>query len=107
MDLLVVPPLTDFTTVPPDGTEVLDLSERVVERLVDPSRLRAAAARLPGDQLTALLERAAAAVLERAAFDEAHLRAAGTALRLDGLTGAARDRLTADLAQAGVLRGQR
>ncbi|GAA3604571.1 hypothetical protein GCM10022419_106560 [Nonomuraea rosea] len=84
MDLLIVPPLTDFTTavVPPDGTEVLDLNEHVVERLADPSRLRAAAARLPGDQLTALLGRAAAAVLERAAFDEAHLRAAGTALRL-------------------------
>ncbi|MEV4109585.1 hypothetical protein [Nonomuraea sp. NPDC049695] len=84
MDLIVVPPLTDFTTavLPPPGVEVLDLNERVVERLADPSRLKAAAERLDGGPLAALLERAAAAVLERKAFDDAHLRAVGTALRL-------------------------
>ncbi|MEV0234987.1 hypothetical protein [Nonomuraea sp. NPDC050786] len=84
MDLIVVPPLTDFTTavLPPSGVEVLDLNEQVVERLADPSRLKAAAERLDGGPLAALLERAAAAVLERKAFDDAHLRAVGAALRL-------------------------
>ncbi|MFI7636324.1 hypothetical protein [Nonomuraea sp. NPDC049400] len=84
MELIVVPPLTDFTTevVPPSGAEVLDLNERIVERLADPSRLTAAAQRLDGGPLAALPELAAAAVLERKAFDDAHLRAVGTALRL-------------------------
>ncbi|MEV1178897.1 hypothetical protein, partial [Nonomuraea sp. NPDC049784] len=84
MDLIIVPPLTDFTTevVPPAGAKVLDLNERIVERLADPSRLKAAAERLDGGPLAALLDRAAAAVLERKAFDDAHLRAVGTALRL-------------------------
>ncbi|MEQ4717201.1 hypothetical protein [Nonomuraea sp. B19D2] len=84
MELIVVPPLTDFTTevVPPSGAEVLDLNERIVERLADPSRLTAAAQRLDGGPLAALLELTAAAVLERKAFDDAHLRAVGTALRL-------------------------
>ncbi|MEV0391072.1 hypothetical protein [Nonomuraea sp. NPDC050643] len=77
MDLYVVPPFTDFTAevVPPAGGEVLDLNEHLVRRLADPARLRAAAGHSP----SAL---AAAAVLERAAYDDAHLRAVGTALRL-------------------------
>ncbi|TMR94351.1 hypothetical protein [Nonomuraea basaltis] len=86
MDLLVVPPLTDFTTevVPPAGMLLLDLNERLVERLADPARLRAAAERLGDGPLTALSGRAAAVVLERKAFDHAHLRAVGTALELAG-----------------------
>ncbi|SEH00695.1 hypothetical protein SAMN05444920_117126 [Nonomuraea solani] len=78
MDLYVVPPFTDFTTevVPPAGAEVLDLNEHLVQRLADPRRLRSARSR------TGLFGRAAAAILERKAFDEAHLRAIGTALRL-------------------------
>ncbi|UBU09695.1 hypothetical protein [Nonomuraea gerenzanensis] len=57
MELLVIPPFTDFTTeiVPPPGTEVLDLGAGIVERLT---------------------------VIERAAYDDAYLRAVGTALRL-------------------------
>ncbi|MGW0803768.1 hypothetical protein [Nonomuraea sp. NPDC002799] len=79
MDLLVVPPLTDFTTeiLSPAGTEVLDLNARVVERLADPAALRAAP-----DGGHALFGRAAAAILERKAFDDAHLRAVGAALKL-------------------------
>ncbi|MBF8189445.1 hypothetical protein ITP53_27660, partial [Nonomuraea sp. K274] len=59
----------------------------------EPARLRAAAeppadaARLErpaGGDLGGLFGRAAAAVLERKAFDDAHLRAVGTALRLAG-----------------------
>ncbi|MFC5835027.1 hypothetical protein [Nonomuraea insulae] len=77
MDLLVVPPFTDFTTevVAPPGAELLDLGARIVRRLSDPSRLRDA---------PALFGRAAAAILERQAYDDAHLRAIGTALRLAG-----------------------
>ncbi|MFG1703342.1 hypothetical protein ACFLIM_09115 [Nonomuraea sp. M3C6] len=84
MELLVVPPLTDFTTevVAPAGAVVLDLNEHLVERVADPSRLRAAAELPPAGPLPALAGRAAAAILERKAFDDAHLRAAGTALRL-------------------------
>ncbi|KAB8195143.1 hypothetical protein FH608_012185 [Nonomuraea phyllanthi] len=88
MQLIVVPPLTDFTTevMAPAGAEVLDLNARIVERLADPSRLQAAARRPAGGTaegpLGALLELAAAAVLERGVFDDAHLRAVGTALRL-------------------------
>ncbi|TMR09427.1 hypothetical protein ETD86_43595, partial [Nonomuraea turkmeniaca] len=84
MDLLVVPPLTDFTTevVPPAGMELLDLNERMVARLADPIRLRTAADRLAHGPLTALFGRAAAAILERGGFDDAHLRAVGTALGL-------------------------
>lgn len=95
MDLLVVPPLADFTTeiVPPAGTETLDLNEHMVERLADPARLRTAAERLAGEPLTALFGRAAAAILERKAFDDAHLRAMGTAL---GLAGDPAVRLTID-----------
>ncbi|MFB4280118.1 hypothetical protein ACBJ59_32840 [Nonomuraea sp. MTCD27] len=86
MELLVIPPFTDFTTevVPPAGVEVVDLGARLVERLAEPARLRAAAEGLPDGPLTALFGRAAAAILEREAYDDAHLRAVGTALRLAG-----------------------
>ncbi|MGI5289515.1 hypothetical protein ACQEVF_40110 [Nonomuraea polychroma] len=117
MDLLVVPPLTDFTTeiVPPAGLELLDLNEQLVTRLADPIRLRTAADRLAHGPLIALFGRAAAAILERAGFDDAHLRAVGTALglafdaadphALDGLAPLTRERLTAQLARTGILRG--
>lgn len=84
MNLLIVPPFTDFTTeiVPPPGTEVLDLGTRLVERLADPAHLRAAAERRSDGP--ALFGRAAAAILDRASYDDAHLRAVGTALRLAG-----------------------
>jgi hypothetical protein len=85
MELLVIPPFTDFTTeiVAPPGAEVLDLGAGIVERLADPDRLRAAAGRRRDGPHTALTGRAAA-VIERAAYDDAHLRAVGTALRLAG-----------------------
>ncbi|MEV0825400.1 hypothetical protein [Nonomuraea rubra] len=78
MELLVIPPFTDFTTeiVPPPGAEVLDLGAGLVERLSDPARLR--------DGPHAALTGRAAAVIERAAYDDAHLRAVGAALRLAG-----------------------
>lgn len=78
MELLVIPPFTDFTTeiVPPPGAEVLDLGAGLVERLTDPARLR--------DGPHAALTGRAAAVIERAAYDDAHLRAVGAALRLAG-----------------------
>ncbi|MEW9551728.1 hypothetical protein [Nonomuraea sp. NPDC050783] len=83
-DVLVVPPFTDFTTevVPPAGMALLDLNEHLVRRLAEPARLRAAAARPAAGPLTALFGRAAAAILEREAYDDAHLRAVGTALGL-------------------------
>ncbi|MGR6917235.1 hypothetical protein ACU635_23620 [[Actinomadura] parvosata] len=86
MELLVVPPFTDFTTeiVPPPGAEVLDLGARIVERLADPARLRAATAHRRDGPHTALIGRSAAAVIEQAAYDTAHLRAVGAALRLAG-----------------------
>ncbi|HEX4811221.1 MAG TPA: hypothetical protein VFV66_00515 [Nonomuraea sp.] len=86
MDLLVVPPLTDFTTevVPPAGMEPLDLNAHLVRRLADPARLRAAVGRHAVGPLTALFGLAAAAILERRAYDDAHLRAVGTALGLAG-----------------------
>ncbi|MCK2216530.1 hypothetical protein MF672_022400 [Actinomadura sp. ATCC 31491] len=84
MDVLVVPPLADLTTevVPPAGMALLDLGEHLVRRLADPARLRAAADRHAGGPLTALFGRAAAAILERRAYDDACLRAVGTALGL-------------------------
>ncbi|MEV4288315.1 hypothetical protein AB0K40_22600 [Nonomuraea bangladeshensis] len=84
MDVLVVPPLADFTTVvaPPPGVALLDLNEHLVRRLADPARLRAAADRGPGGPLTALIGRAAAAILARGAYDDAHVRAVGAALGL-------------------------
>ncbi|MEZ7123791.1 hypothetical protein ACBR40_00540 [Nonomuraea sp. AD125B] len=84
MDVLVVPPLADFTTVvaPPPGMALLDLNEHLVRRLADPARLRAAADRRPGGPLTALIGRAAAAILARGAYDDAHVRAVGAALGL-------------------------
>ncbi|MEU6795311.1 hypothetical protein ABZ907_26750 [Nonomuraea wenchangensis] len=84
MDVLVVPPLADFTTVvaPPAGMALLDLNEHLVRRLADPARLRAAADRRPGGPLTALIGRAAAAILARGAYDDAHVRAVGAALGL-------------------------
>ncbi|MEV0631653.1 hypothetical protein [Nonomuraea wenchangensis] len=83
-DVLVVPPLADFTTVvaPPAGMALLDLNEHLVRRLADPARLRAAADRRPGGPLTALIGRAAAAILARGAYDDAHVRAVGAALGL-------------------------
>ncbi|MEU6713345.1 hypothetical protein ABZ897_17830 [Nonomuraea sp. NPDC046802] len=84
MDLLVVPPFTDFTAelLPPSRTELLDLNEHLHERLAAPSALRASAETLPDGP--ALFARAAAAVLERKAFDDAHLRTVDAALRLAG-----------------------
>ncbi len=84
MELLVVPPFTDFTTefLPPPGAELLDLGARLVERLARPAHLRAAAERHSDGPHAALARRAAAAVLERETYDDTRLRAVGTALRL-------------------------
>ncbi|TYR62714.1 hypothetical protein [Streptomyces parvus] len=94
-ELLIVPPLTDFTTsvVPPQTAELLDLSAHFVRRIADPARLEEAAARLDTqtagreEALHALFATAAAAVLRRPGpgiYDRARLRATGMALRLVG-----------------------
>ncbi|MGW2022457.1 hypothetical protein [Streptomyces decoyicus] len=92
-ELLIVPPLTDFTTsvVAPQGAELLDLGAHFVQRIAEPARLEETAARLDNREadrpqaLHALFAAAAAAVLRRhgpGMHHRARLRATGMALRL-------------------------
>ncbi|RCV61853.1 hypothetical protein [Marinitenerispora sediminis] len=92
MTLTVIPPLTDPTLewAPPGSGPLLDLNAAFFDRLADPGRLRAAAecddtADADSDRsLRVVFGRAAAAVLDRPARDDARLRAIGYALRAAG-----------------------